>query len=84
MSEPDREEMQRQTDALVEAIKPLLANHHPAVMGAALAELTALWIAGHRPGARRQMLDLQWDMVRKLYPIAARHFWNGERPAART
>jgi hypothetical protein len=30
------------------------------------------------------MLDLQWDMVRKLYPIAARHFWNGERPAART
>ena len=33
---------------LANKIKPLLAGHSPKVQGAALAELLATWLAGHR------------------------------------
>lgn len=34
-------------DALVESLKPLFAGHNPGVQGAALADLLAIWLAGH-------------------------------------
>lgn len=32
---------------LVERVRPLFAGQHPAVIGAALADLTAIWLGGH-------------------------------------
>ena len=37
----------RRAHELVEAIKPILANEKPYVQGAALADLLAMWLAGH-------------------------------------
>jgi hypothetical protein len=36
-----------ETRAIVEACKPILTGHDPDVQGAALADLTAIWLAGH-------------------------------------
>lgn len=38
---------ERESLRLGEAIRPLLAGKAPAVQGAALADLLALWLAGH-------------------------------------
>jgi hypothetical protein len=60
-------------DALLLRIQPLLAGHGPELQGAVLADLTALWIAGHRlsdAGEERQMhqamLALHCEHVREL------------------
>ena len=55
--------------ALVRAIRPLLAGHHPANQGGALADLTATWLAGYSPGAREDFLALQVETIRKLVPV---------------
>jgi hypothetical protein len=56
---------------LVEAIRPILAGHEPAVQGATLGYLVGVWIAGHRPadeGERdaiwARLLEAHGDMVR--------------------
>lgn len=36
-----------QSDQIVRACSTVLAGHHPAVTGAALAELVGMWIKGH-------------------------------------
>ena len=62
--------------AVAERIKPILANHHPTLQGAVLAELLSIWIAGHvaDTGAnsaklRREMLKMHVEQVRKLIPV---------------
>jgi hypothetical protein len=66
---------------LVDKIKPFLTGHDPSIQGAALAELLALWLAGHHPDLRHEMLDLHIDTVRELVPVAeAEIFGNGPRP----
>jgi hypothetical protein len=40
--------------AIAERIKPLLAGHPPGVQGAVLAELLALWLAGHHVAGDRE------------------------------
>jgi hypothetical protein len=62
--------------ATVESIKPLLAGLHPGVQGAALAELLAIWLAGHRtsdPDATKalqhRLLRMHMDKVRALTRI---------------
>ena len=53
--------------ALVEQLRPLLANKHPAVVGSALAHLTATWVSGHHPAdMRAQLIELQVETVRSL------------------
>jgi len=37
----------KQALELVQRIRPLLAGWHSSVQGAALAELTAIWLSGH-------------------------------------
>jgi hypothetical protein len=37
----------REVTELVDRIKPLLAGHSPDVQGAVVADLTAIWLAGH-------------------------------------
>lgn len=53
---------------LVDKIRTVLANKPPAIQGAALAELLAVFIAGHHPDLREQMLTMHVDTVRKLVP----------------
>lgn len=57
--------------ALASRVKPLLAGKHPAVQGAALAELLSLWLAGHPAEVREQLLENHIDTVRKLVPANA-------------
>jgi hypothetical protein len=60
-------------DALTLRIQPLLAGHGPELQGAVLADLVAIWIAGHRcsdPAQERQIHDellaLHKEFVREL------------------
>jgi hypothetical protein len=65
--------------ALVEAVRPLFKGKAPEVQGAALADLLAMWLAGHfdandPEGAateqiRETMLELHLASVRDLIPI---------------
>jgi hypothetical protein len=64
---------------LVEAMRPLLAGKSASVQGAALADLLAMWLAGHisrgdPEGAetkriREEMLELHLAAVRALIPV---------------
>jgi hypothetical protein len=56
------------TEDVVEQIKRLLAARPPGMQGVILANLLALFIAGHPPAARDKLLDWHVQMVRKLVP----------------
>jgi hypothetical protein len=63
---------------LVEAISPLLSGYPPEIQSAALADLTAMWLAGHQDLANpenaellalREALFAEWcKTVRDLVP----------------
>lgn len=55
-------------EPLVQAIRPLLAGKHAAVQGATLADLLAIWLAGHPPEVREEMLAMHVAEVRNLIP----------------
>lgn len=65
--------------ALVALIRPLLAGKDPLVQGAALADLTAIWLAGHHVAGdsaatqtvRAELLARHLEGVAKLVPINA-------------
>jgi hypothetical protein len=48
MSDTDYDVLAREVAPIVDEIKPLLAGRDDALVGAALADLLAIWIAGHR------------------------------------
>jgi len=61
-------------DALLDRISPILANASVEMQGAVLADLTAIWIAGHRvendraegDHFREELLELHAKHVREL------------------
>ena len=59
-----------QADALLDRIAPILANQPAELQGAVLADLTVIWLAGHRvPGDRAE-----GDRLRaELLAMHARH-----------
>ena len=59
----------KQVEELVDAIRPHLQDKGPEVQGAALADLLAIYIAGHHPAIRDDVLDAFITAVRKLVPI---------------
>ena len=61
-------------DQLVQAIKPILFGHHPIEQGAVLAQLIALWVAGHNPEVRDDLLQLFMSNVRALAEIDSKRF----------
>ncbi len=69
--------MSEDIETLVERIRPLLAGRSPETQGAALADLVAIWLAGHivqgNPAAtdelREEMLEAHTAVVRELIPI---------------
>jgi len=58
----------RDVDRIVETIRPLLAGKPPELQGAVLADLLAMFIAGHHPGLREEILTLHIAAVRELVP----------------
>ncbi len=69
----------RDVQRLVELICPLLAGHSPGVQSAVLADLTAIWLAGHTAfgstaktdAMREGLLTQHVELVRMLIPINA-------------
>ena len=60
-------------DAIVDRIKPILAGESPGVQGAVVADLAAIWIAGHRDESRaegdamrEELLEMHCRHVREL------------------
>jgi hypothetical protein len=81
----------RQADKLtVEAlklsnqIKPLFSGRDPGVVGAALADLVSLLIAGHDPSLREEIFKLHTSLVRSLIEPSAEEIIkrHGELPPA--
>jgi len=70
----DAEELDRQSDEIVEKIKPLLAGKHPGVQGVVVANLLAIWLAGHHPDAGGQLLANHMKAVGELIPVYRRLF----------
>jgi hypothetical protein len=63
---------------LVDWIRPLLADHPPEIQAGVLADLVAIWLAGHFAGdkttdLRETLLKLHIEAVRKLIPINEAH-----------
>jgi hypothetical protein len=46
----------RRSQALVKSIRPMLAGKGSEVQGAALCDLCAIWLAGHHPDQRNEVL----------------------------
>ena len=57
---------------LARELGALLAGRSGIVQGAALADLLAMWIAGHSPALREGVLQEHVKVVRKLVPVNAR------------
>jgi hypothetical protein len=62
---------------LCEKIAPILGGHDPAVQSAALADLTAMWLAGHfvpdnvagTKQLRKELLREHVKLIRDLVPL---------------
>ena len=54
-------------DALVDRVKRILADQDPELQGAVLADMTAIWLAGHRVVGDRAEGDLFRDDVLRLH-----------------
>lgn len=57
-----------EAEGIVERIKPMLAGRSGPVQGAVLADLLSLWIAGHHPRLRDEILAEHIATVRRLVP----------------
>jgi hypothetical protein len=66
--------------AIIAQIRPLLAGHVPEVQGAVLADLLAIWLAGHHVAGdedatrkmRAELLAMHCTKVRELTSINAK------------
>lgn len=69
----------RVVQELTARIRPMLGGYPPEIQSAVLADLLALWLAGHHvPGdrvqtnaARSELLANHWRLVHDLLPINA-------------
>jgi len=55
-----------EVDRLSAAMQPFLKGHHPAVQGAVLADLFAIWLAGHPEEDRGALVLSAWKAIDKL------------------
>ena len=65
------ESRMRRALEIVEKVKPFFAGHDPVIQGAALAELTSLWLAGHELKQRANLLEIQNTTIRELTTLNA-------------
>lgn len=61
-------------------IRPLLAGHPPQIQGAVLADLVSVFIAGHHPAFREELLAMHLDTVRKLVPETEKEIFPDGKP----
>lgn len=53
-----------QVMVIVDAVRPLLRGKRPEIVGAALAELLATWVAGHFvPGSRGETIEIRASLL---------------------
>ncbi len=64
--------------ALSKQMGSLLAGHPPGIQGAVLAELLSMWVAGHHPAMRKEILDHHNAMLPKLIEINSKNIWGPE------
>ena len=73
-----RDDSARRAAELAATIAPLLAGLSPQIQGAALADLTATWVAGHIVAGnakatarmRREMLRVHYEAVQQIADLA--------------
>jgi hypothetical protein len=66
------------------AIQPLLKGREPQLQGAVLADLLSIWLAGHAPQLREEILALHINSVRALIPVHEKQiFGEAGHPARR-
>jgi len=56
----------REVREIIDNCRPILAGRDPAMIGAALADLTAMLFAGHHPSIREAMIEAWVETMRKL------------------
>jgi hypothetical protein len=62
----DSVEAATRSQELVDQIKPILAGQEAAIQSAILADLLAIWLAGHAPQMRDEILVAHIALVREL------------------
>ena len=76
MSDDNQMPTATDVDALVDAIRPLLAGKDPSLQGAALADLLAIYLGGYPdPVMREEIFAMHIDAVRELIPVNQDIFW---------
>lgn len=61
-------EAHKASTAILGQLSDILRGHDPRLQGLALAEATALWVAGHDPELREDMIALHLQTVRNMVP----------------
>lgn len=64
-----------EAEAIVASIKPMLAGRSAPVQGAVLADLLSLWIAGHHPKLRKEILAAHVATVINLVPYSEKEIF---------
>lgn len=73
----DFAEATRISDEIIAKVMPMLAGHPPALQGIIVVELLAIWVAGHHPVVRDQMLKLQLETLPGLVELWHERMWAG-------
>lgn len=63
------DQLTEQSNEIVDQIRPLLAGKLPQLQGIVVAELTAIWLAGHAPELRDDLIRMQDAAVRELVTL---------------
>jgi hypothetical protein len=62
----------KRASAIVEMIKPMLADQRPDIQSAVLADLLAIWLAGHAPQVREEVLAIHLKLMRPMIAVNER------------
>jgi hypothetical protein len=62
------------------AIRPMLAGYPQEVQGVVLADLLSVWIAGHHPSLRENLLAMYINFVRALVPESEKEIFPDGKP----
>lgn len=73
----DYDAMVAQIEGMVSACKPILRGHAPEVQSAALAELTALWLAGYPDFVRIEKFMSFCGLAKDLLPGVESELYRG-------
>lgn len=65
----DMADVEKEATRIVEQIRPLLGGHPPPLQGMVIAELMAIWLAGHDPAMRPALRKLQDATTDDMLPL---------------